>query len=119
LEGHVPVSGEKLRSLYNQKYRLPASGKEPRAQGQSKKDKSPNVAKQQRNAKQCDLKRLCLRRTESGGNQGGQEGAAGAAWIVKADSCEEIELPGKCSRQLDTGDAVRIETPGGSGWGKV
>ncbi len=58
------------------------------------------------------------RRFRPYGLQGGEEGAAGAAWIVKSDSAEQIRLPGKCSRQLDQGDAVRIETPGGGGWGK-
>ena len=57
------------------------------------------------------------RRFRPYGLQGGEDGAAGSAWIVKAQG-EEIELPGKCSRQLETGDAVRIETPGGGGWGK-
>jgi N-methylhydantoinase B len=52
------------------------------------------------------------------GLQGGGEGAAGAAWVVKADTKEETRLPGKCSRQLNAGDAVRIETPGGGGWGE-
>jgi N-methylhydantoinase B len=52
------------------------------------------------------------------GLQGGGEGAAGCAWIVKADGKEE-RVPGKCSRQLNQGDAVRIETPGGGGWGKT
>ncbi len=58
------------------------------------------------------------RRFRPYGLEGGGEGAAGAAWIVKAESGEEIALPGKCSRQLDPGDRVRIETPGGGGWGK-
>jgi N-methylhydantoinase B len=58
------------------------------------------------------------RRFRPYGLQGGGEGAAGAAWVVKADTKEETRLPGKCSRQLDAGDAVRIETPGGGGWGK-
>ena len=47
-----------------------------------------------------------------------EEGAAGAAWVVKAGSAQATRLPGKCSRLLDAGDAVRIETPGGGGWGK-
>jgi N-methylhydantoinase B len=58
------------------------------------------------------------RRFRPYGLQGGGEGAAGVAWVVKADTKEETRLPGKCSRQLDAGDAVRIETPGGGGWGK-
>jgi N-methylhydantoinase B len=59
------------------------------------------------------------RRFRPYGLEGGGQGAAGAAWIVKACHNGEIALPGKCSRQLDTGDAVRIETPGGGGWGKA
>ena len=51
------------------------------------------------------------------GLQGGGDGAAGAAWIVKDG--EEVRLPGKCSVRLDAGDAVRLETPGGGGWGEV
>jgi N-methylhydantoinase B len=50
------------------------------------------------------------------GLDGGEEGAAGAAFVVKPDG-EEIPLPGKCSVRLDAGDAVRLETPGGGGWG--
>jgi N-methylhydantoinase B len=59
------------------------------------------------------------RRFRPYGLNGGGEGAAGAGWISKADKDEAIRLPGKCSRHLDTGDCVRIETPGGGGWGKL
>jgi N-methylhydantoinase B len=52
------------------------------------------------------------------GLKGGGDGAAGCAWIVKAGGEGEERLPGKCSRQFSQGDAVRIETPGGGGWGK-
>lgn len=51
------------------------------------------------------------------GSQGGEDGAAGAAWVVRAGGAEKIELPGKCSRQIAAGDVLRIETPGGGGWG--
>jgi len=53
------------------------------------------------------------------GLEGGGDGAAGRAVVVKAETGEEIELPGKCSRQLKKGDVLRIETPGGGGWGKA
>jgi N-methylhydantoinase B len=53
------------------------------------------------------------------GLEGGEEGAPGRAVVVKADSGEEMELPGKCSRQLAKHDVLRIETPGGGGWGKT
>jgi N-methylhydantoinase B len=52
------------------------------------------------------------------GLQGGEEGAPGHAWILKAGSTEEIEIPGKCSQRLSKGDILHIETPGGGGWGK-
>jgi len=52
------------------------------------------------------------------GLEDGGEGAAGAAWVIKADTVQETRLPGKCTNQLHAGDAIRIETPGGGGWGK-
>jgi N-methylhydantoinase B len=58
------------------------------------------------------------RRFRPYGLQGGEEGAAGAGWVVKAGSAEASKLPGKCSLQLSAGQAARIETPGGGGWGK-
>jgi N-methylhydantoinase B len=53
------------------------------------------------------------------GLQGGEEGAAGRALIVDAGSETETELPGKCSRRVCAGSILRIETPGGGGWGEV
>jgi N-methylhydantoinase B len=52
------------------------------------------------------------------GLQGGEEGAAGRAWVAEGDSAEVKELPGKCSRRLTQGDILHLETPGGGGWGK-
>jgi N-methylhydantoinase B len=51
------------------------------------------------------------------GLEGGGDGAAGRAVVTKAEGGEEIELPGKCSLQLKQGDVLRIETPGGGGYG--
>jgi N-methylhydantoinase B len=51
------------------------------------------------------------------GLQGGEAGAAGRATVIKALTGEQIELPGKCSLYLEAGDVLRIETPGGGGWG--
>jgi N-methylhydantoinase B len=53
------------------------------------------------------------------GLQGGEEGAPGRATIVDAGSETETELPGKCSRRVSAGSILRIETPGGGGWGEV
>jgi N-methylhydantoinase B len=57
------------------------------------------------------------RRFRPYGLQGGAEGAAGRASIVDAGRETETELPGKCSRRLSAGSVLRIETPGGGGWG--
>jgi N-methylhydantoinase B len=51
------------------------------------------------------------------GLQGGEEGAAGCAWLIKAGTDEVTKLPGKYSRRLVKGDVLHIETPGGGGWG--
>src|SRR6266705_2082269 len=51
------------------------------------------------------------------GLSGGGAGAPGRAWIIRADGSEE-ELVSKGSWQLQAGDRVRIESPGGGGFGK-
>jgi N-methylhydantoinase B len=53
------------------------------------------------------------------GLEGGGDGAAGRACAVKTEGGGEIELPGKCSRQFKKGDILRIETPGGGGYGAL
>jgi len=57
------------------------------------------------------------RRFQPYGLKGGEDGAPGRACIASAESGEEVELPGKCSRPVKRGDVLRIETPGGGGWG--
>ena len=52
------------------------------------------------------------------GLQGGEDGEPGRALLVAADSAAETELLGKCSVRVSKGTAVRIETPGGGGWGQ-
>jgi N-methylhydantoinase B len=51
------------------------------------------------------------------GLQGGKAGAAGRTEIIHCAGKKQ-ELPGKCSVRLKKGDRVRIESPGGGGWGK-
>src|SRR5246127_20413 len=51
------------------------------------------------------------------GLYGGSEGAAGRATLIDAGRDVETELPGKCSRRASAGGVLRIETPGGGGWG--
>jgi N-methylhydantoinase B len=57
------------------------------------------------------------RRFRPYGLEAGEDGAPGRACVIDAQTGEEIELPGKCSRPLKKGDVLRIETPGGGGWG--
>ena len=60
---------------------------------------------------------LADRRTRAPyGLNGGKDGAAGRTEVVHRDGrCET--LPGKTSVRLNKGDKVRIESPGGGGWG--
>jgi N-methylhydantoinase B len=51
------------------------------------------------------------------GLQGGGEGVAGRA-SVTVEGVEK-ELPGKCSLRVAKGARVRLETPGGGGWGEA
>ena len=51
------------------------------------------------------------------GLHGGQDGAAGRTEIIHPDGARE-QLPGKCSVRLKKGARVRVESPGGGGWGK-
>jgi N-methylhydantoinase B len=50
------------------------------------------------------------------GLQGGNDGAAGRTEIIHLDGTKK-QLPGKCSLRLKKGDRVRVESPGGGGWG--
>jgi N-methylhydantoinase B len=51
------------------------------------------------------------------GLDGGGDGAAGANFLVHGG--KRRKLPGKTNVQLAPGDRIRIETPGGGGWGRV
>lgn len=51
------------------------------------------------------------------GLQGGEAGECGQNILVRGD--EATALPGKVTLELKTGDILRIETPGGGGWGKA
>ncbi|HLK33691.1 MAG TPA: hydantoinase B/oxoprolinase family protein, partial [Terriglobales bacterium] len=51
------------------------------------------------------------------GLQGGDAGAAGRSEIVRQDGSREV-IAGKTSVRLRPGDRIRVETPGGGGWGR-
>jgi N-methylhydantoinase B len=52
------------------------------------------------------------------GLAGGADGSAGRTSIIRRDGSSE-EIPGKTSVRLRSGEGVRIESPGGGGWGRA
>jgi N-methylhydantoinase B len=52
------------------------------------------------------------------GLAGGEDGAPGRTEILRADGSTEL-MPSKGSTRLRRGERVRVETPGGGGWGPV
>ena len=52
------------------------------------------------------------------GLAGGVDGASGRTLIIRRDGSAE-EIPGKISVRLRSGERVRIESPGGGGWGRA
>ena len=50
------------------------------------------------------------------GSAGGEAGQPGRNLLIHADGREEV-LPSKFTRRLEAGARLRIETPGGGGWG--
>jgi N-methylhydantoinase B len=56
------------------------------------------------------------RKSRPYGLAGGGDGAPGRTEIIRADGSTEL-MPSKGSTRLRRGERVRIETPGGGGWG--
>ena len=54
--------------------------------------------------------------TRPWGLAGGGEGASGANYVVR--NGKRTKLPGKTNVRLMPADKIRIETPGGGGWGR-
>ncbi len=50
------------------------------------------------------------------GLSGGRDGLPGNASVIREDGSVE-KLPGKCNVRLVKGERIRVETPGGGGWG--
>ncbi|HKT88799.1 MAG TPA: hydantoinase B/oxoprolinase family protein [Candidatus Sulfotelmatobacter sp.] len=66
----------------------------------------------------CDVTLLADRRSRGPwGLSGGAEGAPGRAVVTRRDGSTE-QMPGKFSTRLRKGERIRIETPGGGGWGR-
>jgi N-methylhydantoinase B len=65
----------------------------------------------------CEVTLLADRRTRGPwGLAGGEAGAPGRAKIIRRNGSVE-EMPGKFSTRLLPGERIRIESPGGGGWG--
>jgi N-methylhydantoinase B len=65
----------------------------------------------------CSVTLLADRRTSGPwGLAGGEDGAPGTASVIRHDGSIE-ERPGKFSTRLRAGERIRIESPGGGGWG--
>jgi N-methylhydantoinase B len=66
----------------------------------------------------CEVTLLAERRSRGPwGLAGGESGAPGKASVIHNDGSIE-EMPGKFNMRLRRGERVRIESPGGGGWGK-
>lgn len=60
------------------------------------------------------------RRFQPYGLEGGEAGASGRALTISSANLQQDKLlPGKFSSHFGAGDCIRIETPGGGGWGSV
>jgi N-methylhydantoinase B len=66
---------------------------------------------------ECEVTLLADRRSRGPwGLRGAADGAAGKATVLRQDGSSEL-MPAKFSTRLYKGERVRIETPGGGGWG--
>jgi N-methylhydantoinase B len=67
----------------------------------------------------CEVTLLSDRRSRGPwGLAGGEDGAPGKAFITRRDGSVE-QMPGRFSTRLRRGERIRIETPGGGGWGRL
>jgi len=65
----------------------------------------------------CEVTLLAERRTRGPwGLSGGEAALPGKASVIRAGGAVE-EMPGKFSTRLRKGERIRIESPGGGGWG--
>ncbi len=66
----------------------------------------------------CEVTLLADRRSRGPwGLEGGSDGTAGETFIIRQDGTNE-KMPAKFSTRLRRGERIRIETPGGGGWGR-
>ena len=67
----------------------------------------------------CEVTLLADRRSRGPwGLSGGADGAPGKTFITRSDGSVD-EMPAKFSTRLRSGERIKIETPGGGGWGPM
>jgi len=65
----------------------------------------------------CEVTLLSERRKRAPwGLHGGGDGASGKTSVIRNNGSVD-EMPGKFSTRLSTGERIRLESPGGGGWG--
>jgi N-methylhydantoinase B len=89
----------------------------PNSGGQGKFRGGDGIVREIEVLTDCEVTLLADRRSRGPwGLSGGKDGAAGSASVIHSDG--RIEgMPGKFSTRLRRGERIRIETPGGGGWG--
>ena len=66
----------------------------------------------------CEVTLLADRRARAPwGLSGGSDGTTGRTTVIRLDGSLET-MPGKFSTRLRSGERIRIESPGGGGWGE-
>jgi N-methylhydantoinase B/oxoprolinase/acetone carboxylase alpha subunit len=86
--------------------------------GKGEKQGGDGVIRQIRFLKPASVSLLSERRNYAPyGMAGGENGQKGRNSIIKKDG-SKVELPSRIQLQMETGDLLSIETPGGGGFGK-
>ena len=97
--------------------RVHAYSLRPESGGQGKFRGGDGIVREIEVLADCDVTLLAERRTRGPwGLSGGSDGKPGSAFITRRDGKVE-RMPGKFSARLRKGERIRIETPGGGGWG--
>ena len=90
----------------------------PRSGGAGKHRGGDGVVREIEVLTDSEVTLLADRRTKGPfGLEGGSAGAPGKAVVLRSDGSSQ-ELPGKFHLRLRKGERVRIESPGGGGWGE-
>jgi N-methylhydantoinase B len=91
----------------------------PGSGGQGKFRGGDGIVRELELLSDAEVTLLADRRTRGPYGLGGAaDGAAGRTEIIHRDGSREI-LPGKTSVRMKKGERIRIESPGGGGWGKT